>query len=89
LQSETDKGISRSRFVYLYDVFFDVFNAATGEKVLTIQGAYSGPGDDPEACLGKTAWLAERYFIVPLGPHRERCLVCEFGGRKHEQGAKP
>jgi len=60
-------------------VFFDVFNVDTGKKALTIEGNYSHL--DPDSALGQTFWLTERYFIVPLGEHRERCLVCDFGGR--------
>ena len=69
-------------------VFFDVFNTATGKKVFTIQASYSGIGNDPYGCLETTAWLTERYFIIPLGKHRERCVVCEFAARR-EPGAKP
>lgn len=65
-------------------VFFEVFNAETGKKALTIEGTYStfSYSYDPDGILSKTAWLTERYFIVPLGKHKERCLVCEFGGRE-------
>jgi hypothetical protein len=69
-------------------VFFDVFNTATGKKVFTIQASYSGLGNDPYGCLERTAWLTERYFIIPLGKHRERCVVCEFAARR-EPGGKP
>jgi hypothetical protein len=57
-------------------VFFDVFNAETGKKVFTIEGTYSN--FDQDSTLAQTFWVTERYFIVPLGEHRERCLVCEF-----------
>jgi hypothetical protein len=64
-------------------VFFDVFNAETGKKVVMIEGNYSSinNGDDPDGVLAKAGWLTERYFIVPLGKTIERCLVCDFGGR--------
>ena len=64
-------------------IFLDIFNVNTGKKLLDIEGAYSG--GHPEDYLGKVRWLTERYFIVPLGEHRERCLVCEFG--RGTQGA--
>jgi hypothetical protein len=70
------------------NVFFDVFNAATGKKLVTIQGTYSGIGNDETGCLGRSAWVTERYFIIPLGPRRERCVVCEFPARV-QQGEKP
>lgn len=66
--------------------FLDIFNADAGKKLLTIEGTYSG--SDIDNLLSTTGWLTERYFIVPLGDHRERCLVCEFGGRG-QPGAKP
>lgn len=73
--------------IHIYDVFFDVFNATTGKKLFTIRGTYSGISD-PESSLAKTAWLTERYFIIPLGKYRERCVVCEFAVR-HELGGRP
>jgi hypothetical protein len=86
LQSTASRKV---RFPWVdYLVFYDVFNAVTGRKLFTIQGKYSGVGDDPWTCLLKTAWLTERYFIIPLGKHRERCVVCEFVARS-ESGGKP
>ena len=62
-------------------IFFDIFSVDTSKKLLTIEGTYSG--NDPEGTLlGGTEWLTERYFIVPMGEHRERSLVCEFGERR-------
>ena len=78
LQSHTD----RRRIPNQRDessVFWDVFNATTSEKLLTIEGTYSGWGDDPSEAMGRSGWVTERYFIIPLGEHIERCLVCEFG----------
>lgn len=89
LSSVTDAGTTRFGLLSSYKVFLDVFSADTGEKVLTIAGTYSGLGFDPFGCLAKTAWLTERYFILPLGEHRDRCLVCEFGARSRGQRSKP
>ncbi len=78
-------GTERLRDIFRFyqgKVFFDIFNADTGKKILTIAGHYHC--NDPAHLLGKTAWLAERYFIAPLGEHNEHCLVCEFG--KKERG---
>ena len=58
-------------------LFFDIFNTDTGRKVVTIVGSYVDI--HPSEAIGKAGWLTERYFMVPLGEHRERCLVCEFG----------
>jgi hypothetical protein len=71
-----------------YTVFFDVFNAANGKKRFTIQGTYNGIGDEPEDTAGKAAWLTERYFIIPVGRLRDRCVVCEFF-TSNEPGQKP
>ncbi len=76
-------------------MFLDVFNADTGGKVLKFEGTYSNTigssvySIDPDDYLAQTAWLTERYFIVPLGEHKERCLVCEFGRGGQQPGAKP
>jgi hypothetical protein len=83
LQSWTE--LDNSRGITIFEDFFD---SARGEKVLTVEATYSGQ-DYPSAYFGMTAWLTERYFIVPLGGRRERCLVCEFGARNRQQGAKP
>lgn len=65
-------------------IFLDIFNLDTSKKIFTIEGTYSG-GDPDGNLLRSTEWLTERYFIVPMGDHRERCLVCEFGGRRPGQ----
>ncbi len=46
-------------------VFFDFFNADTGQKLFVIEGSFSSiNGGDPDGgVLGKTGWLTERYFI--------------------------
>ncbi len=58
-------------------LFFDVYNAGTGKKLITLTAKFSKilPEDD----FLKTGWVTERYFIIPLDEKRERCLVCEFG----------
>ena len=70
------------------NMFFDVFSADTGNKIVTIKGTFSSEiGAPPEDVLSKTGWVTERYFIVPLGKRVERCLVCEFG-RQRNGGSK-
>lgn len=88
VQSISNGGTSKITLRSMYKVYLDVFSADTGEKALTIVGSYSGYGDDPDGSLGTAAWLTERYFVVPLGEHRDRCLVCEFAAAKHRPGAK-
>jgi hypothetical protein len=90
LQSFTEGGVSKLTHRGLATLFMDVFNANTGDKVLTIEANQSGfAGPDSVGVLETTAWLTERYFVVPLGEHRERCLICEFGSNKGQQAAKP
>jgi hypothetical protein len=62
-------------------LFFDVFNADSGRKLMTIVGAYVDI--DPGHALNQSIWVTERYFIVPLGEHRERCLVCDLHPHKY------
>jgi len=57
-------------------LFFDVYNGDTGSKLITLTAVFSEYL--PEQ-LGKTRWITERYFILPLDEALERCLVCEFG----------
>jgi hypothetical protein len=72
-----------------WPVYFDVFNADTGQRVLTFEGVYSGWAYDPDGCMGQSGWLTERYFIVPLGDRKESCLVCEFGDKRPQRKVKP
>jgi hypothetical protein len=89
LQSFTEGGVSKSTHRGLATLFMDVFNANTGDKVLAIEANHSGfAGPNCVGVLETTAWLTERYFVVPLGEHRERCLVCEFGLNKGQEAAK-
>ena len=59
------------------ELFFDVYNADAGKKVVTIVATYLDVL--PDSAIDRAIWATERYFIVPLGEHRERCLVCDFG----------
>ncbi len=63
-------------------VFFDFFNADTGAKIFSLEGTFTSNVDnDPETVLATTGWVTERYFIIPLGRHKERCVVCEFSAK--------
>ncbi len=64
-------------------LYFDVFNANTGRKVVTIVATYLDVL--PDTAVERTMWVTERYFIVPLGKHRERCLVCDFGRARRNE----
>jgi hypothetical protein len=58
------------------DLFLDISNVDTGKKLFTIVGT---DVDINPSALDKALWVTERYFILPLGEQRERCLVCDFG----------
>jgi hypothetical protein len=60
-------------------LFFDVYSGDTLKEVVTITAGFHGILG--EEALGKTRWLTERYFLMPLDERRERCLVCDFGRR--------
>jgi len=64
-------------------LFFDVFRADAGKKVVTVEGRFQL--GTPNGAVYTTGWVTEGYFIVPLGAHRERCLVCDFGGGRTDQ----
>jgi hypothetical protein len=66
------------------NVYWDVFNIQTGERLITIQGKFSATWVDTASYeLRRAGWLTERYFIIPLGEHIERCLVCDFHSLNH------
>ena len=57
-------------------LFLDFYNVETGKRLITIVGSYLDI--NPQA-LNQGLWVTERYFILPLGAHRERSLVCDVG----------
>jgi hypothetical protein len=58
-------------------LFLDVYDAESGKKLVTITTSFVNTY--PENILGKTGWVTERYFFVPLDEKREKCLICDFG----------
>jgi hypothetical protein len=56
--------------------FVDLYEVLSGRKFVAIAGTERDTleADEP---LGLTFWLEFRYFIVQLGSHLERMLVCE------------
>jgi hypothetical protein len=62
-------------------LFFDVYNADSGKKLITFTASFYGILPEEEV-FGKTGWVTEQYFIIPLDERRERCLVCEFGRKR-------
>lgn len=77
LQSSTGKYTDRR-----HKVFWDVFDTASGKKLITIEGSYWGLGYNPAERLARTAWVTERYFVVQLGEYMQKCLVCEFSKKQ-------
>jgi hypothetical protein len=68
-------------------LFFDVFNADTGKNLITIVATYLDI--EPGHAINQATWVTERYFIIPLGERRERCLVCDFARAGRNGGLKP
>jgi len=89
LSSLTDAGTTKFSLRRVGKVFLDIYSADTGKKMLTIEGMYSGFDFNPDGSLKKAAWLTERYFILPLGEHRDRCLICDFGAANRQRRNKP
>jgi len=56
--------------------FIDLYEVSSGQRVAVIEGIHR---DDLRADvpLTVTFWLESRYFLVQLGSHLERMLVCE------------
>ena len=65
LQSRTAPGRGK--------VFFDVFNVATGTKLLALQGPLRAVW--PDGLIGETGWLTERYFVIPTGGSFEGSIL--------------
>lgn len=64
-------------------VFYDFYNADTGQKTFTIEGTFSSrAGVDADGAMGQSGWLTERYFIAQLGRKIEHCWVCNFVHKK-------
>jgi hypothetical protein len=61
-------------------LFFDVYSVDIAKKLITITASFNTI--TPDEAFGKTAWVTERYFLIPLSERRERCLVCEFGRKQ-------
>ncbi len=56
--------------------FIDLYEVSSDRRLVAVEGEHRGSlrADVP---LTVTFWLESRYFIVPLGSHLERMLVCE------------
>jgi hypothetical protein len=61
-------------------LFFDVYSADTGKKLVMITASFVTIF--PEEIFGRTGWVTERFFFIPLDDRRERCLICDFGRKR-------
>lgn len=59
------------------EVFVDVYNVASGEKVISARSPYgTKPGGfAPSMLFSGSVWIEDRYFIMPLNWWLEDCLV--------------
>lgn len=64
-------------------LFFDIYNADTGKKLVTVTARCRDV--EPGHPINQSIWV-EHYFIVPLGEHREWCLVCDFSRLARQEG---
>jgi hypothetical protein len=61
-------------------LYFDIYNAETAKKLITMTAKFVTIL--PEEAFGRTGWITERYFLIPLDERRTRCLICEFGRKR-------
>jgi len=57
--------------------FIDVFETATGRKLMTVRLRISGRVGTP--FFGAPAWLNGRYLVIPVHESLRECLICDFG----------
>lgn len=60
------------------ELFLDVFDAPTGEKVAAARAPYGGRGGggvEPSLLFGGSVWVDERFLVVPLDPSFESCFL--------------
>ncbi len=57
--------------------YVDLYNVASGERVLAIQGEFHGV--DPHHFFDKSAWISKRHFVLPLDDKnpRRRFIICD------------
>jgi len=58
------------------ELFIDVYDTASGERVIAAREPYGeGGGFEPSVLFGGAFWLDERFFVMPLDPSYESCLL--------------
>jgi hypothetical protein len=54
------------------DVYVDVYDAATGERVLAARQSYRA---GPSAMFVNSVWVGERYFVMPIASGLRKCML--------------
>lgn len=59
------------------EVFLDVYDTASGERVVAARAPYGRPdnGFEPSMLFGDSLWVEERYLIMPLDWQHESCFL--------------
>jgi hypothetical protein len=59
------------------EVFLDLYNTSTGERVSAARAPYggSGGGVEPSLLFGGSVWVDERFIVMPLDPSFESCFL--------------
>ena len=59
------------------EIFLDVYDVSSGERVIAARAPYGGPGAGhaPSMLFGGALWVDDRFFVMPLEPSRESCLL--------------
>ena len=59
------------------EVFLDVYDISSGEKVIAAHAPYGGTygGHAPSMLFGSSLWVDDRYFVMPLEPSHEFCFL--------------
>ena len=53
-------------------VYIDIYNAATGEKVLATNQSYN---ELPSSIFDESVWVKDRYLVMPLDFTQRRCVL--------------
>jgi hypothetical protein len=53
-------------------VHIDIYNAATGEKVVATKQSYKS---EPSSIFFESVWVKDQYFVMPLDFNSRRCLL--------------
>lgn len=59
------------------DLFIDVYDIASGEKILGRRAWFGddGAGVSPSLLIGKAVWIEDRYLIAPINSYLKTCFL--------------